>query len=503
MKESSCEVRRSRSALESQAKSVHDSKYGLFLSITDETDNTSGCSVSREEKLPGIKTEVAEKQEKEEKIDFDEFSTFSMFSGTWNFPTIHRTQEQFTSSIEEPNKEEFPPIWEACDLSFDPFDVDPRKTENRQQEEPYFPTEFLNTKQSELPKELEIQLVKRFEEHNAFKLDKEAKIEYSEHRISGRNDGGTSYNRDTERTPLTKSTDSKRPTLGSSLFGVPIKKAILGELLEKRKRVSQDSSPEAIPIAEPNKGSNIGPLVDTPPLANSMEKELPEKYKKMLKVGLPMSVVRNAMQRDGVSVDNFPEGGEHKDTVKPPVIPEGPKDPFRRFRVHWNSHGNVRNNTVWAMVERDQPWMGQISLDEDELKALFQAPKQIPNEIGMKIRNSNGAETCAQSISPKRANNGGIVLARIKMTNGEIAAAVDDFDHNPFTLSQLQGMHEYLPTPEEAKALKSATGREKTKTEAEKYMITMMGVGNVKDKLEAMIFMKQFPVIVQEILEGK
>ena len=154
-----------------------------------------------------------------------------------------------------------------------------------------------------------------------------------------------------------------------------------------------------------------------------------QKYFKMLKMGLPMGAVKNAMKRDGV--DPTIMDGDHNSpassTTKQSLKSEPkPKDKFRRTRLHWDTLRKVRSTSVWAMVNED-PDVEQIEIDETEFAELFQAELQ-PN--GAAIRQSidaNGGtkRNAVKVIDPKRANNGGIILARLKMTYDEMAMAVD------------------------------------------------------------------------------
>ena len=162
------------------------------------------------------------------------------------------------------------------------------------------------------------------------------------------------------------------------------------------------------------------PLKDDPEFA---------KYFKMLKMGLPMGAVKNAMVRDGLNpviLDGdhnapVPRRNESKLTKKSVSVP---KDNFRRTRLHWDTLGKVRSTSVWAMVNKD-PDLEQIEIDENEFAQLFQA------EVGLAETNADDStkkskkQNVVKVIDPKRANNGGIILARLKMSYDDMARAVD------------------------------------------------------------------------------
>ncbi len=68
--------------------------------------------------------------------------------------------------------------------------------------------------------------------------------------------------------------------------------------------------------------------------------------------------------------------------------------------------------------------IAEITIDEQEFKALFQI-KEIPRRRSMSKENIV-VENAVKVIDPKRANNGGITLARIKMSYGDIATAINN-----------------------------------------------------------------------------
>ena len=81
------------------------------------------------------------------------------------------------------------------------------------------------------------------------------------------------------------------------------------------------------------------------------------KYFKMLKLGLPMGAVKNAMERDGV--DSSLMDGDHNAPASASK-PDGSsakkreKDTHRRTRLHWEAIGEVNSNSVWAALAADE-----------------------------------------------------------------------------------------------------------------------------------------------------
>ena len=158
--------------------------------------------------------------------------------------------------------------------------------------------------------------------------------------------------------------------------------------------------------------------VETRGDALSLEGERYSKYRKMLKLGIPLDAVKNAMQRDGLDqpvLDEQTSQGRSRRGA-------GVRDKKRRFRLHWDTHQDLRTNTIWAMAKRDSD-VANLSVDEEEFAMLFQAEPQ--SEIQPILSQKSSEDGAVKVIDPKRANNGGIILARIRLSYREIARAID------------------------------------------------------------------------------
>ncbi len=107
-----------------------------------------------------------------------------------------------------------------------------------------------------------------------------------------------------------------------------------------------------------------------------------------------------------------------------------PKDTHRRTRLHWDTAGvAINSNSVWAMVDADDS-LDALEIDEGEFATLFQAELSATagNGAGAGGNRGNGGggkKGVVQVIDPKRANNGGIILARLRMSYDDMARAVE------------------------------------------------------------------------------
>ena len=66
---------------------------------------------------------------------------------------------------------------------------------------------------------------------------------------------------------------------------------------------------------------------------------------------------------------------------------------------------------------------GQFEIDEAEFSALFQLEKQTNGYTNR--AKETPPKSAVKVIDSKRANNGGIILARLKMSYSQIARAIE------------------------------------------------------------------------------
>ncbi|KAL3921678.1 MAG: hypothetical protein SGILL_002621 [Bacillariaceae sp.] len=231
-----------------------------------------------------------------------------------------------------------------------------------------------------------------------------------------------------------------------------------------------------------------------------------EKYFKMVKIGISMEQVKHSMERDGLNPaimdqdHNLPvitvEKRQEKKT----------KDTHRRARLHWKTIGNVVRNSLWAKVEDE---VTDIDIDEEEFNELFKADLKGSSNANKAVNHSKKKGAAVRVIDSKRANNGGIILARLKMTHDEMADAVDRIDSDVLSAEQIENIIEYLPTKEEREALEKymleggqdAAEKFDGLCECEKFMVSMMTVKHAKRKIRALLFKLQFMSCMESIAE--
>lgn len=269
-----------------------------------------------------------------------------------------------------------------------------------------------------------------------------------------------------------------------------------------------------------------------------------EKYFRMLKVGMPLPHVKHAMQRDGLDGDildqdhNQPAAitNSHNSATAAEAASAAKRQPRqrkkqagpRRARFRWNKISNFFTESIWGDLSDDET-IRSIDIDEEEFTELFEASatrKEAPSvqnkqssiascsstSNSMKSKKKKKMVSAVRVIDAKRANNGGISLARVKTTYDEMSKSVDQMDLGTLTAGQIENMIEYLPTKEEQEKLteymlgvedeKDLVGRFNSLCECEKVMVSIMTVQHPKEKLDAMHFMLDFQPSMDSIVQG-
>ena len=77
------------------------------------------------------------------------------------------------------------------------------------------------------------------------------------------------------------------------------------------------------------------------------------------------------------------------------------------------------------MLNKD-PDVDQIEIDVTEFAELFQSEDDAKLKLGNDNARDSNNRNVVKVIDPKRANNGGIILARFKKSYDEMAIGVDN-----------------------------------------------------------------------------
>lgn len=211
------------------------------------------------------------------------------------------------------------------------------------------------------------------------------------------------------------------------------------------------------------------------------------------------------MERDGLNPDIMDQDHSLPVITVEKKHEKKEKETHRRARLHWKTIKKVVRNSLWAKVETE---IDGIDIDEEEFNDLFKADLQGSTSVKTTIYNKKKG-AAVRVIDAKRANNGGIILARLKMTHDEMADAVDRIDSDALSAEQIENIIEYLPTKEEREALEKymleggqdAAEKFDGLCECEKFMVSMMTVKHAKRKIRALLFKLQFMSCMESIAE--
>jgi hypothetical protein len=221
------------------------------------------------------------------------------------------------------------------------------------------------------------------------------------------------------------------------------------------------------------------------------------------------------MERDGLNSavmdqdHNMPATSSiQKEVMRAPR--QKKKQSLRRARFRWNTLTQFVTESIWGGISDDKT-IRSIDIDQDEFNDLFQAEAAVARKPNARIaKKKKGA--AVRVIDPKRANNGGIALARVKMSHDEMARSVDRMDSGSLTARQIENIIEYLPTKEERSKLESymVEGEEANDLperfqglcECEKFMVSMMTVKHPNQKLDALHFQVDFQGCLDSIIKG-
>ena len=151
-----------------------------------------------------------------------------------------------------------------------------------------------------------------------------------------------------------------------------------------------------------------------------------------------MGAAKQAFVRDGKDpsiMDLDPEksiasqrgvSNTKKVTAKPK-----PKKKIKRKKIYWNTvdEENVGNDSIWGMITSEgEITMKDLKFDEKEFEELFTdqgKPTQKKKQSGGKSKKEEKKKSVSV-IEGKRAMNGGIILARIKVSFQEVAERVNN-----------------------------------------------------------------------------
>jgi hypothetical protein len=245
----------------------------------------------------------------------------------------------------------------------------------------------------------------------------------------------------------------------------------------------------------------------------------------MLKMGIPMGAVQNALKKDGkdpniISLDpDKPLYSQQQSKAKAAPTPNkaiGPK--VVRKRLHWNKidESKLSENSFWNQAKEQSLQLVGLDFDNEEFASLFtsspmKSPSATPKDAPDAKKPKSNQKV--QLIDGRRRMNGSILLKKFKVNYTVLARQVDKMEFVEAEGNELRGMMQLLPTKDEALALRSylpPIGAPQSEIdesvaklgECEQYMAVMLDVDDVKNKFQAMVFRAEFDHLVDSIQDG-
>jgi len=154
-------------------------------------------------------------------------------------------------------------------------------------------------------------------------------------------------------------------------------------------------------------------------------------------------------------------------------------------------------STVWEEI----PLIitSEIPINYTEIESLF--PKNTINNTLKSPTSpvSTKKNTVVTLLDFNRANNIGIMLARIKYSYIEIKDAILEIDDEKLSVENLRSLKNYVPSSEEKELLKEYDGDINNLGNAEKYFREVIEIPRLAERLGCMIYRRRFEMEVQEL----
>lgn len=178
-------------------------------------------------------------------------------------------------------------------------------------------------------------------------------------------------------------------------------------------------------------------------------------------------------------------------------------------QLFWNKVpvANVEN-TIWKGLDEHQELK---EIRTSELEEMFGKNSSSKTASNTSLEGDAGGSTKSLSskktttiIDLNRANNIGIMLARIKLSYKEIKTAILSLDDRALSLDQVKALKQFVPTDEDIEAIKeyvSVSGPKSVEQlgPAEQYLHEVMTIPRLSNRLQCWIFKRRFEAEINEV----
>jgi len=317
-------------------------------------------------------------------------------------------------------------------------------------------------------------------------------------------------NKDATRPPLKKDPEFAKYFKMLSM-GIP-----MGAV---QQALARDGKDPAIMDMDHDKPYSSNPEAKTPERPSLRDDPEFAKYFKMLKMGLPMGAVKQAMTRDGADpsvmdmdhdkpLPSISSAGENNASAKK-VSPA--KSKVVRKKLFWTSidKSTLDKDSLWAQAQQESQNMEGLDYDMEEFATLFTQQKGKKSKSPSRDGPKRKKKALVQLIDGRREMNASIVLRKFKHDYKQLAEDLRKLDVGSMDENEVRAHMQLLPTKDEVKSIEAYLSKSKTEEEkeeaisklgeCEKYMIAMMGVQEAAKKFQCLLYRAQFDTRVEEI----
>ena len=184
---------------------------------------------------------------------------------------------------------------------------------------------------------------------------------------------------------------------------------------------------------------------------------------------------------------------------------------IRRKRLHWKGIDKTRlkeGDNIWLGVHEDMGTSADgpmIEIDDEEFQRLFVS---VEDERKNKDAEAGGEKKATNEkihlVDSKRSLNGGIALARLKMSYDAVKVNIKELRGESFTTDHLVALAEFLPTDEEQSMIQNfldAGGDGERLAEVESFMAEMLDVPDCAARIRCLSLQKRFKEAQQLVMD--
>eukprot|EP00761_Pharyngomonas_kirbyi_P012971 gb/GECH01012998.1/.p1 GENE.gb/GECH01012998.1/~~gb/GECH01012998.1/.p1 ORF type:complete len:1075 (+),score=379.19 gb/GECH01012998.1/:1-3225(+) len=182
----------------------------------------------------------------------------------------------------------------------------------------------------------------------------------------------------------------------------------------------------------------------------------------------------------------------------PPLPEMKPKKKLKGY--YWNKIPPAKvKNTIW-MKEDIATSIDKIEIPKEDLEETFEAKKAaaLPTEGS----DSKPKEEKAKVIDPKKAQNVGILVAGMRMSNEQIKKYLLEMNEDKISVQNLKSLAHIAPTADEIAALNEHASDPDKLDSPDRFLFDMKDIPNLDKRLDSWAFKRKFATAVEDTRPG-